>query len=119
LVEAFLVGATAVAAASHATCGIKTVYKRLRDPAFRAKLAEARGLVVQRIADKLSFHALLAIDRLSQLVDDSNPEVALRAVALMLANTARLREIEQFESRLMALEAAAVPPPPTRTKRAG
>jgi hypothetical protein len=119
LIQAFLVGATIGSAANHAHCGERTVYRRLRDHRFKQRLAEARANVVQRVSDRISWHAVAAVDRLAQLVDSSDNEVALRAIALLLGHTARLRELEQFEARLVALEAAAPPPPPARTRRVG
>jgi hypothetical protein len=119
LIEAFLVGSTVVVAAGHAKCAPKTAYRRLRDPAFKAKLAEERQRVVQRVADRLTWHTLTCINRLAELVQNPDPGVALDAVKTMLHHVCRLRELESFEQRLIALENATPAPAPPRPRRAG
>jgi hypothetical protein len=112
LVEAFLVGSSTQSAAQHAGVSRKTVLRRLHNPAFRARLSEERARVVQRVCDLATWHALSAVHRLAEHVASDDPEVSLRAIALMLNHTARLREIEQFEARLVALENALPAPTP-------
>jgi hypothetical protein len=121
LIEALLVGSSTASAAQHAGVGRKTVLRRMRNKQFMARLSEERARVIRRVVDLATWHALSAANKIAEHMESKDPDVSLRACALLLNHTARLREFEQYESRLLVLEnvAAAASAPPPRSRRAG
>jgi hypothetical protein len=106
LIQALLVGGSPEMCAKHAQCSTKTVYRRLRNPEFAARLADERGLLISRTADRLTTFALSAVSKLNDLMGSDDETVALRAANSLLEHATRLREIESFERRLAAMEEA-------------
>jgi hypothetical protein len=75
------------------------------DPAFRTRVCEARAALARAAADKLTATMTAAVDRLAELVASSNERIALTASRTVLEMPVKLRESEDLEARLAALEA--------------
>jgi hypothetical protein len=98
-------GATVEAAARSAEVCARTVYRRLKDPAFRRRLDEVRADMVQRASGTLTAAGSEAVKTLLALMKDgSPPPVRLGAAKAVLEMGARLREAAELERRLAALE---------------
>jgi hypothetical protein len=107
LVAALAGGATIAEAAKRAHVAERTVYRRLAEPAFRQQVAEARSRMVSEAVGALALAAHAAVGVLIQLMQSSVPPATrLNAAKAILELGRQLRESEEFEQRLTALEAA-------------
>ena len=108
LVLALACGASVEAAARKCKLHERTVYRRLEDPTFRAKVQEARGEMVKRSAGLLTAAAGEAVRTLLALQKDSTPPaVRLGAARAVLELGIKVRELADLESRIAALEQQA------------
>jgi len=107
LVMALACGATVEAAAQATGMHKRTVYRRLEDPAFRQRLQQARGEMVQRTAGMLTAAAGESVKALLALLKEGTPPaVRLGAARAVLEIGMKVREVAELEQRLAALEAA-------------
>jgi hypothetical protein len=98
-------GATAEAAAQKAGVSLRTVRRRLAQPAFRQRLQQVRGDMVQRTAGALTAAATEAVRTLLELQKPPNPPaVRLAAARAVLDLGLKLREAAELEERLAELE---------------
>jgi len=105
LLMALVCGATVENAARAAGVGERTVYRRLKNPAFRQQLQQRRGDIVQRAAGLLTAAALEAIKTLVGLQKPSSPAaVQLGAARSILELGMKLREVADLAERVEALE---------------
>ena len=105
LVLALACGATVENAARTAGVSLRTVYRRLAEPAFRTRLQGARAEMVQRATAMLTAAALEAVKTLLVLQQASvSAAVRLGAARAILELGAKLREVADLEARLAALE---------------
>ena len=105
LVLALACGATVENAARTAGVSLRTVYRRLAEPAFRTRLQGARAEMVQRATGMLTAAALEAVKTLLVLQQASvSAAVRLGAARAILELGAKLREVADLEARLAALE---------------
>ena len=108
LVLALACGAGVEAAARQ--CGLheRTVYRRLEDPAFRARVQEARAEMLKRSAGLLTAAAGESVRTLLSLQKESAPPaVRLGAARAVLELGLKVREVVDLETRLAALEQQA------------
>jgi len=105
LVTLLASGVTRQQAAQSAGVGERTVYRRLEDPAFRAKIEEARADMLARTSAMLTAAGAAAAGTLVRLLRAESDAIKLAAAVRIIELGVRLRESEQFESRLAALEA--------------
>jgi hypothetical protein len=108
LLLALACGATVDAAARQCDVAERTVYRRLHDPAFRARLQDLRTDMVRRTAGMLTAAASTAVTTLLSLQKDSvPPAVRLGAARAVLELGVKVRELADLEARIAALEAQA------------
>src|SRR5262245_13399771 len=83
------------------TCNVcvKTVYNRLRDPGFRARVEERRAEMVDRTVGQLARVAGEAVSELGKLRGYPAEDVRLQAVRMALTNAVKLREHAAAEDR--------------------
>jgi hypothetical protein len=81
-----------------------TVYRRLRDPAFRRRVSELRAEMTDRALGTLSAAASAAVGTLCLLFKAKSESARLGAARAVLELGAKLKESTEFESRLRALE---------------
>jgi len=105
LVGALAGGATREQAAAAAGVGERTVYRRLGDPAFTARVAEARARILDDVLTKTAELAGKAVDRLGTLLDVDAPAVQLGAARAILTVAGDYGERAELAERVAALEA--------------
>lgn len=81
-----------------------TVYRRLREPAFRQRVDEARDEIVTRAVARLSAASVEAADTLRALLRSSMDFARLAAARSILELGGKLREQEDLAARVAALE---------------
>lgn len=102
-------GLTVRVAAKKASCGERTVYRRMADPAFQEKLRETKEKLIAATADRLTGLGTKAVRRLNKLMGDGiDAKVQLGACKAVLELAARWRENHEFAERVAELEAQAM-----------
>ena len=106
LLTALAFGATVENAARKAGIGERTAYRRLADPAFQARLEQARLDAVLRTAGMLTGASLGAVKSLVDLQQDASVPAGVRRAAArdVLELSVKYRESAQMEQRVAALE---------------
>ena len=105
LLTALACGATVEGAANSSGFSQATIYRRLKDPAFKARLHQLRADMVQRTAGALTAAAMESVRTLLELQKPSNPAtVRLGAARSVLELGVKLRENGDLEERINALE---------------
>jgi hypothetical protein len=96
-------------AARQAGVSDTTVYRRLKEPDFQAKLQAARQEMVDRTASMLTAASLESVKTLLKLQGDGHPyPVQLGASKAILEYGLKLRENADLGQRLAVLEAQMV-----------
>ena len=108
VVLALACGATVEGAARQAKVSDRTIYRRLKDPAFRARVSEARAEMVTRASGMLTAAAGESVRTLLALQKESvTPAVRLGAARAVLELGLKIRELVELEGRIAALEQQA------------
>jgi hypothetical protein len=104
--SALAFGATVEQAARKAGIGERTAYRRLAEPAFRARLDEIRRETMKRTSGMLSGAALGAVKTLVDLQQDVSVPAAVRRGAArdVLEMNVKYRDSAEIEQRVAALE---------------
>src|SRR5262245_55543274 len=97
-------GATRAEAAKRANVGESTVFRRLRDAAFRARVQQLRGELVTQTVGRLAEAGAEAVTALANLIKHADGKLKARAASIVLAMLFRGRELVDVEERLRALE---------------
>ena len=98
-------GATVEAAARQCDLSERTVYRRLKDPAFQARLKQLRTDMVRRTAGMLTAAAGEAVRTLLALQKEpAPPAVRLGAARAVLEIGFKIRELAELEADVRALE---------------
>ena len=105
LLAALAGGATHQEAATQAGVSERTAYRRLEDPAFRQQLAEARGALITRAVGRLARDCAAAAATLAALLKANSETARLGAARSILELAVKMRESEELEARVTALEA--------------
>jgi len=104
LIVALAGGATVPEAAARARVSVRTVQRRLDDPAFRQHVSEARGAMIARAVGQLADATTEAARTLRELLDAEAETVKLGAARAILEHAVKLRESAELETRIAALE---------------
>jgi hypothetical protein len=108
LILALACGATVEGAARQCKVSERTVYRRLREPKFKARVQEARGEMVKRSAGMLTAAAGASVQTLLSLQKESAPPaVRLGAARAVIELGVKVRELADLEARIAALEEQA------------
>lgn len=99
-------GRTIAESATAAGVGESTAYRRLKCPAFAARVRELRAGMVGAALGKLTEGMTAASDVLVGLLKNKNPETRFRAAAKVIELALRVREQTEVEERLAAVERA-------------
>lgn len=86
---------------------LRTVARRVEDPAFKRAVSEERGRIVDRATGLAADGLAAAVTRLTELINSPNGPVALGACKTLIATVVSLREAGEIERRLLELEEAA------------
>ena len=111
LIAALAGGATVREAAKLAGVGEATAYRRLDDPDFRRRVADARAERLSRAVGQLADASTEAVATLRALLSAEAETVRLGSAKAILELGAKLRESE-LERRIAALEAREADPEP-------
>src|SRR5262245_48698991 len=104
LIQALACGATVEAAARKCQLHERTVYRRLEDPAFRARVQEARAGMLTAAAGMLTAAAGESVRTLLALQKESVPAaVRLGAARAVIELGIKVREMVELEARIAAL----------------
>jgi len=106
LVTALAFGATVENAARKAGVGERTAYRRLADPAFRARVDQARQETVLRTAGMLTGASVGSVKTLVDLQQDVSVPANVRRGAArdVLELAVKYRECAEMEQRVAAIE---------------
>ena len=92
------------AACKVAGVGRSTAHRWLKDPVFRAELARQRDAVLSETMDSVKTHASRAMAELAELLDTEDDRLRRLICNDILGHAMKVRELEDFERRLVALE---------------
>lgn len=111
LVAALAAGATVQDAARSAGVSERPVYRRLDTDTLRRQLAEARSEMIARAVGVLARVSTAAANTLAGLLKAESESVRLGASRSVLELAVKMRESEELEQRIAALEeqSAATP----------
>ncbi len=99
-------GASPENAAQKTGVSLRTVYRRLAEPAFRAQVNEVRAEMVRRIAGMLTAASVGSLKTFTALQESAASEsVRLGAARAIVELGCKMRESVEFIERLAALEA--------------
>ena len=104
LIAALAGGATVQEAARTAGVSESTAYRRLKEPAFCQRVAEARSEMIARAVGVLARGSTAAATTLALLLKAESETVRLGAARSILELAVKLRETEELERRIGALE---------------
>lgn len=104
-------GKTVRDAATAAGVAERTVYRRLGEPEFRAKVAGLRAGMLSAAAGRLADSMAAAADHLRALLGAKDPNVRLRAATQIVTLALKVTELADLERRVKDLEdrSAAAP----------
>jgi AcrR family transcriptional regulator len=106
LLLALACGATVEAAAKQCQLSDRTIYRRLKDADFKARLQAVRNDMVGRSAGLLTAAASEAVRTLlASQKDSAPPAVRLGAARAVLEVGMKLREVVDLQTRMEELEA--------------
>jgi hypothetical protein len=104
LILALASGLSVREAAAQAKVGETTVYRRLKDSAFRQRITDARNRLFECAVGKLADAATEAVTTLRVLLNEKSPMVRLGAARCILEAGPRLREHLELEGRMRSIE---------------
>src|SRR5262245_62007236 len=107
LANALAAGATVKAAGEAVGLTARSVYLKLADPAFKARVAGLRSKVLDGVVGKLAHLAGDAVDRLAEAVRGGSEALAVRAALGVLEAVCKVRTHAELEGRLAELERKA------------
>ena len=106
LVLALACGASPEGAAQKAKVSLRTVYRRLAEPAFRDQVEEMRAEVARRTAGLLTAAGIASVKTFATLQESATSEsVRLGAARAVVELGLKLREATNLADRVAALEA--------------
>jgi hypothetical protein len=88
-------------------CGLseKTMYKYLQDGQFRQALQEAQAAIYTEVSNRLTVNIMDALEKLWVIVDTAtDPNIKRLAINDWLKHALKIREVDDLESRVAALE---------------
>jgi hypothetical protein len=97
----------------------RSVWRKLQDPNFRARISQLRGESVAQAVGILTESMTEAATTLRSLLSASSEVVRLGASRALLELGTKLRDVTEFESRLQALERNGTQPCLTLNKANG
>lgn len=95
---------TAVAAAGKVGCNERTVRRRLEDPAFAQRVADAKNEAVGQAVALLGTLMTSAAVRLGRLLESPDERVRLAAAKTIIDSTLRGRQVEQIEAEVREIK---------------
>ena len=84
--------------------GRRTLHRWLQDPEFRDQLAQQQRQAAELAKGSLQSLTLQAVLHLSDLLENPNPEIRLRAIRSILSFSAKFSEIQELHAQVQTLE---------------
>lgn len=81
-------------------------YRWVKEPAFQEELRRLRDEVLSEALTRVKTHAVRAVTKLAELMDAADERVSRQACNDILGHALKVREQDEFERRLVALEKA-------------
>lgn len=106
MLAALVVNPDVSAACRVAGVGHSTAYRWLREPAFRDALARERETVFSDTLAAVKVHVTRAVSELAKLLKAKDARLRRLACNDILGVALKVRELQDIEARLAALEAA-------------
>jgi len=100
-------GSTVLEAARAAGISEATAYRKLREPAFCQALGAARADLIKRATGRLAAACSSAVATLVRLLQADAESVQLGAARSIMELAVKMRESEELEGRIAALEERA------------
>ncbi|HEX4150342.1 MAG TPA: helix-turn-helix domain-containing protein [Pirellulales bacterium] len=97
-------GATVADAARRVGISERTAWRRLQDPAFKARVAQTRRDAFVQAIGVLQSASVKAAKTLRDLLVDESAGIRLRSAVAVLETASRLGELVELGERLAALE---------------
>ena len=91
-------------AAAAAGVSERTVFRRVKDPAFRQQVAELRAVTTSEALGRLTGGMTGASDALNKLVSHRDPNVRHKAATKVIELALKVREQVELEERLARVE---------------
>ena len=104
LIAALAGGNTVEDAATTAGIGVATAYRRLKEPAFRQRVDDARAELIAAAAAKLGAASTRAVTTLEGLLSAESEAVQLGAARSILDAALKWREHQDLAERVRTLE---------------
>jgi hypothetical protein len=104
LAAAIAAGQSHRAAAATAGVSERTTHRRLKDPAFRARVIELRVAMTAKALGRLTDGMSAASDALNKLVSHRDPNVRHKAATKVIELALKVREQAELEERLARVE---------------
>jgi hypothetical protein len=83
-----------------------TLFKWLKEDAFKAELDHQREIVISEALDRLKASLGKAVDELAGLIDAEEKNIKIRACERVIDFFLKTKELSEIEGRLSALENA-------------
>jgi hypothetical protein len=83
-----------------------TAYRLVKEPAFREELRRLRDEALAEALATVKTHTAHAVTKLAQLMDAADDRVSRQACNDILGHALKVREQDEFDRRLAALEKA-------------
>lgn len=96
------------AAAASLHCTVRTLYERMKKPAFKALYTRAKAEILRTATAKLQGNLCKAIDTLVKVMEDEDtaPQIKINSAVSILQYAARFTETTDIIERLEAIEEA-------------
>jgi hypothetical protein len=104
LAAALAAGQTIESAAVAAHVSESTAYRRMKDDAFRARVAEIRKQFIGTAAAKLTGTMTEAVDVLRELLKSEADSIRLRSAIAIIEQSVRLTELHELQEQVAELE---------------
>jgi hypothetical protein len=104
LALALAAGMTASAAAEQQQVSLRTVRRRLANPAFRRLVARLRGQMLDAALGRMADNMTRAADKVANLIDSDDEALGLRAARTLMSLGLRLRDSVELADRVQELE---------------
>lgn len=105
LAAALAAGDTFKSAATAAKVSEKTVWRRMRDATFAARVNELRAGFMRQAAGRLAQRMTMATDTLVELLADKDSNVRARAASAILQHGIRVVEITEMRQEILEIKA--------------
>ena len=101
IITALLTNPTIKQAAKLLKCSESAIYKRLKEPDFKYKLSERRGILLDEAMIAMQSKMLKAVEIISEIMnnEETSPQTRLNAADSLLRNLLKVSVLVETENR--------------------